>query len=181
MTNQKNSNVILTGFRATGKTTVGKLLASRLHWTFIDMDELLVKRLGASIAEVVARHGWAFFRQAEAKLLQEMQTMRCTVLATGGGAIEHQREWQQLRNCGYVVWLDAGIATIRRRLMTDAVSAQQRPSLTGQAVQDEVGMLLERRMPLYRAGADFRLATDGEDPEALVNQILRAVKLNGHE
>ena len=104
--------------------------------------------------------------------------MRCTVLATGGGAIEHQQEWQQLRNCGYVVWLDADISTIRRRLMMDPVSAQQRPSLTGQAVQHEIGTLLERRMPLYRAGSDLRLATDDKEPEELANQILRAVELN---
>jgi shikimate kinase len=178
MNNQKSSNVILTGFRGTGKTTVGKILATRLQWVFVDMDEQLTQRLGASIAEVVARHGWAFFRQEEARLLLELQAMRCTVLATGGGAIEHQQEWQQLRNCGYVVWLDADISTIRRRLMTDPVSAQQRPSLTGQAVQDEIGTLLERRMPLYRAGSDLRLATDDKEPEELANQILRAVELN---
>lgn len=180
MTNQKNRNVILTGFRATGKTTVGKVLASRLHWAFIDTDEQLTQRLGASIAEIVARHGWAFFRQEEARLLQELQTLRSTVVATGGGAIEHQREWQQLRNCSYVVWLDADIATIRRRLMSDAVSTQQRPSLTGQAVQDEIATLLERRTPLYRAGSDLRLITDDKEPEELVRQILQAVELNGH-
>lgn len=178
MNNQKSSNVILTGFRGTGKTTVGKILATRLQWVFVDMDEQLTQRLGASIAEVVARHGWAFFRQEEARLLLELQAMRCTVLATGGGAIEHQQEWQQLRNCGYVVWLDADISTIRRRLMMDPVSAQQRPSLTGQAVQHEIGTLLERRMPLYRAGSDLRLATDDKEPEELANQILRAVELN---
>jgi shikimate kinase len=180
MESEKNRNVILTGFRGTGKTTVGKLLAARLQWVFVDMDEQLTKRLGASIAEVVARHGWAFFRQAEAELMQEAQAMSCTVLATGGGAIEHQQEWQQLRNIGYVVWLDADIATIKQRLMADSVSAQQRPSLTGQAIQDEIGVLLERRLPMYRAGSDLRLAVDGKEPEELADQILQSVDLNEH-
>lgn len=175
---QKSTNIILTGFRGTGKTTVGRALASRLRWGFLDMDELLTQRLGASIAEVVARQGWPFFRQAEARLLEELQTMWHTVLATGGGAIEHQREWQQLRRYGLVVWLDAEIATIRQRLLDDPYSGQQRPSLTGHAVQDEIGMLLERRIPFYQAGSDLRLATDNNTPEQLVSQILQVAGMN---
>lgn len=178
MDSEKNWNIILTGFRGTGKTTVGKILAARLQWVFVDMDEQLAERLGASIAEVVGRHGWAFFRQAEAKLMQEAQAMNCTVLATGGGAIENQQEWKQLRSNGYVVWLDADIATIQQRLMADSVSAQQRPSLTGQAIQDEIGVLLERRLPMYLAGSDLRLATDGKEPEELADQILRSIDLD---
>lgn len=104
--------------------------------------------------------------------------MNCTVLATGGGAIENQQEWKQLRSNGYVVWLDADIATIQQRLMADSVSAQQRPSLTGQAIQDEIGVLLERRLPMYLAGSDLRLATDGKEPEELADQILRSIDLD---
>lgn len=175
---QKKRNIILTGFRATGKTTVGKALAQRLQWAFVDTDEQLSQRLGASIAEVVAHQGWAFFRQEEACLLRQLQTMRSTVLAVGGGTIVHQQEWQQLRNCGYVVWLDADITTIRRRLMMDPATAQQRPSVTGTAVQDEIDLLLTQRIPLYRAGADLRLAPENKHPEELASQIVRAFGMN---
>jgi len=168
-------NIILTGFRATGKTSVGRILAARLQWTFLDMDELLCQRLGGPIADIVARHGWAFFRQAEGQLLRELAAMRATVLATGGGAIEHQREWQELRQSGLVVWLDADLATIRQRLGDDPKSGQQRPSLTGQAIQDEVEALLERRRPLYAAGSDLRLATTGTTPELLAETIVQAM------
>lgn len=169
----KTHNIILTGFRATGKTSVGKILAARLQWTFLDMDELLCRRLGAPIAEIVARHGWFFFRQAEGQLLRELAVMQATVLATGGGAIEHRQEWQGLRQNGLVVWLDADIATIRQRLHEDPNSSHQRPSLTGQAIQDEVAVLLEKRRPLYAAGSDLWLATAGMTPESLAETIVQ--------
>lgn len=165
----------MTGFRGTGKTTVGRILAARLQWNFLDMDELLTQRFGASISEVVARHGWHCFRQSESKLLRELQTIRHTVLATGGGAIEHQQEWLQLRQHGFVVWLDAAMQTIEQRLQDDPHSMQLRPSLTDQTVADEIRTVLERRTPLYRAGSDLRLLTDNSTPEQLADQILQVV------
>jgi Shikimate kinase len=62
------NNIVLTGFRATGKTSVGKALATKLGYAFSDTDRLLCERLHAPIADIVARHGWPFFRQAEAQL-----------------------------------------------------------------------------------------------------------------
>lgn len=173
--NAKIHNIILTGFRGTGKTSVGRILAAQLQWSFVDTDTLLCQRLGASIADVVARHGWAFFRQAESQLLRELTTMQKTVLATGGGAIEHLQEWRELRKCGFVVWLEADLATIRLRLREDPNSMQQRPSITGHSVQDEIAELLERRGPLYAAGSDLRLATADKSPELLAQEIQQAM------
>ena len=169
-------NLILTGFRATGKTSVGRIVAARLHWIFLDTDELARQRLGAPIAEVVARHGWPFFRTAERQLLRELSTtMRQTVLATGGGAIEHLQEWRELRRCALVVWLDTDSDTIRQRLRDDPDSGHQRPSLTGQSVMDEIEHLLECRRPMYAAGSDLRLSTEGRTPEQLVVEIMQKV------
>ncbi len=165
-------NIILTGFRATGKTTVGRLVAQRLGWVFQDTDALLCQRLGASVAEVVARLGWPAFRQAERVLLRELRTMRQTVLATGGGAIEHLQEWRELRRCGLVIWLDADLDTVRSRLQADPRSGQQRPSLTGRSVVDELDELLTRRRPLYASGSDLRLVVTSETPEQLADAII---------
>lgn len=173
--NAKIPNIILTGFRGTGKTSVGRILAAQLQWSFLDTDALLCQRLGAPIADIVARHGWAFFRQAESQLLRELATMQKTVLATGGGAIEHRQEWRELRKCGLVVWLEADLATIRLRLRDDPNSLQQRPSITGHSVQDEIAELLERRRPLYAAGSDLRLATADKSPELLAQEIQQAM------
>ncbi|MCL2457772.1 MAG: shikimate kinase [Desulfobulbus sp.] len=167
-------NLILTGFRATGKTLVGRLVAAQLHWIFLDTDELVRQRLGAPIAEVVARHGWPFFRTAERQLLRELtMTMRQTVLATGGGAIEHHQEWRELMRCALVVWLDAESDTIRQRLQDDPDSGHQRPSLTGQTVTDEIERLLEHRRPMYAAGSDLRISTEGRTPEQLAVEIVQ--------
>ena len=168
-------NIVLTGFRATGKTSVGRLLAAKLGYGFVDADQLLSERLGSTIAESVARHGWEHFRQAERQLLVEASAMSRTVLATGGGAIEHQAEWQELRDRCLVIWLDADIATIRRRLGSDPLTAAQRPSLTGVAVEDELEQVLRRRLPLYAAGSDLRLETAGVAPEVLAERITNEI------
>ncbi len=171
--NEKSKNIVLTGFRATGKSSVGRMLAEKLGYTFIDTDVLLCERMGAPIADIVVRHGWPFFRQAERQLLMEVPGMAQTVLATGGGAIEHQAEWQRIRSCCYVVWLDAAVATIRQRMNDDPTSAGQRPSLTGSPPGEEIEELLRRRSPLYSAGSDLHLATDGTGLEALVESIIK--------
>ena len=168
-------NIVLTGFRATGKTSVGRLLASRLNYTFIDADALLSERLGGTVAEIVARFGWATFRQAERQLLDETDAMTRTVLATGGGAIEHAAEWQRLREHCLVVWLDADAATLQRRMAEDAQTEAQRPSLTGGAPADEVQTLLVRRIPLYAAGSDIRLETADRTPEELAGELAAIV------
>lgn len=175
--NEKIKNIVLTGFRATGKSSVGRLLAQKLQYTFIDADLLLCERLGAPIADIVARHGWAFFRQAERQLLMEVPDMEQTVLATGGGAIEHQEEWLRIRNCCYVVWLDADAATIGQRMRNDPNSVEQRPSLTGNSIHDEIEELLQRRAPLYSAGSDLRLDTVGKEPAALVERIVEQMRI----
>lgn len=164
-------NVVLTGFRATGKSTVGRLLAKRLGYAFVDADALLCDRLGCTIAECVAQHGWERFRQEERRLLGEIPAMTGTVLATGGGAIEHRREWQGLRGSCFVVWLDADLATIQQRLGGDPGTKAQRPSLTGASVEDEVEQVLRRRLPLYDHGSDLHLQTAGVAPERLAEMI----------
>jgi shikimate kinase len=170
-------NILLTGFRATGKSAVGTILARQLGYTFIDTDCLLTQRLGASIAEVVACHGWPYFRQAEDRLLRELPALMKTVVATGGGAIEHQDAWRHLRTCCFVVWLDARLDTISWRIAHDPLSTTQRPALTASAsAQEEIVQLLERRRPLYAAGADLRLATDDVAPAVLAERIRAAVQ-----
>ncbi len=174
--NNKINNIVLTGFRATGKSLIGRMLAQKLRYTFIDADMVLCERLGAPIADIVVQHGWAFFRQAERQLLMEIPEMEQTVLATGGGAIEHREEWLRIRSCCYVVWLDADAATIRQRMSNDPNSAGQRPSLTGSSAHDEIEELLLRRAPLYAAGSHLRLDTVGKEPSALVESIIEQVR-----
>lgn len=153
--------LVLTGFRAAGKTAVGQQLARLCGYDFADTDALLLERMGCSIAEVVKRHGWPYFREQERLLLVEQASRRNTVLATGGGAILHQREWQLLRQQAVVIWLRTDLAATLARLRQDAQTAEQRPCLLHQTddLETETAAVLQEREPLYRAGADVVVDT----------------------
>jgi shikimate kinase len=141
--------VTLVGYRASGKTTVGRLLAERLGWPFVDADRALEQRLGCPIPAWFARAGEASFREREAGCLAELLAGEAPlVLATGGGAVLREANRRLLRSRGgLVVYLEADAPTLQARLRADAGG---RPSLTGKDVAEEVPMLLEQRVPLYR-------------------------------
>ena len=173
---KKLNNIVLTGFRGTGKSTVGKKIAQRLGYAYVDTDQEICRQLGATIAEIVERYGWAYFRQAEARVLEQLCATRHTVIATGGGAIEHHEQWQRLREVSFVVWLDADAETIKQRIASDPKSAHQRPRLSSEnQIEDETDQLLERRKPIYSAGSDLRLDTAMHTPEQLAAAFLETV------
>jgi shikimate kinase len=157
--------IILIGYRATGKSTIGRVLAERLGVAFIDMDEVLVARYG-EISDLVRERGWEYFRAKEKELLAELIPRRGVVISTGGGAVLHQDVWPELKETGLVVWLTADPATIQARLAGDPVSAGQRPSLTGGDIKIEAAKVLAERAPLYLAGS--HLQVDSTRPVAEV-------------
>ena len=151
--------VILTGFRATGKSSVGKRLAARLNVDFVDMDTVIEEQQGCSIRQMVADHGWEFFRAKEQQLLKELINKDNAVIATGGGAILHQEVWQQLMQTGLSVWLTADLKTIGERLANDSSTEELRPSLTGKDIRSEIESVLANREPLYRQGSHLIIDT----------------------
>lgn len=163
------AKVVLTGCRAVGKTTVGRALARRLGWGFVDTDAVIGAAHG-DIAALVAREGWPRFREIERRTLIELAGERDKVIATGGGAVMHRDAWELLRRDALVVWLRADIATLRARLAADPASAGQRPSLTGADPAAEVAAVLAEREPLYRRGSD--IALDAARP---VEEIVAAI------
>ncbi len=163
--------VVLTGFRATGKSLVGQLLAEMLGYRFIDTDEEIAARMQSSVAAFVRDHGWPAFRKLEKELLARLVQMKKVVIATGGGAILHEKEWQELRKSSLVVWLQADARTIRNRLRSDPVSPAQRPSLTGGSSQDEVEAVLAEREPRYLEGSDMAIETADSSPDEIAAVI----------
>lgn len=164
--------ILLTGFRATGKSAVGRGLAQALGYRFLDTDEELTAEMGCSIDQYVRRHGWAAFREMERSLLARLAGRQRLVIAAGGGAVMHGEEWRRLREDGLAVWLRADAETIRQRLRRDGHGAAQRPSLTGGDVLAEVDRMLDEREPLYRQGSDVALDTTGRSPETMVSLIM---------
>ena len=172
---QLPARVVLTGFRATGKSMVGARLADLLGYRFVDTDEELVARIRCSVAVFVREHGWPAFRELEQELLRRLAWMRKIVIAAGGGAVLHRQEWEELRRESLVVWLQADARTIRERLQADAASLTQRPSLTGIGHLEEVEALLAEREPSYRQGSDTAIDTTDRSPReiaALIKQFI---------
>lgn len=167
--------IILTGYRGTGKSSIGLMLAEQLKLDFIDMDELIEAREGCTIHDIVADKGWDYFRSVERDLLAELVCRKDVVIATGGGAILHQSIWNQLRQTGLVVWLTADIDTICQRIGSDKKSDDQRPSLTGDDILAEVASVLAERDPLYEKGSQLTIDTSDKDATRIATDIKKAL------
>jgi shikimate kinase len=169
-----HSRIILIGYRGTGKTTVGRLVAARLGWDFADADDLIEASAGKSVAELFDSEGESGFRDREAAALHDLCRRDKLVLATGGGAILSPANRELLRNAGFVAWLVASPETIWERLRNDPATAGRRPNLTSAGGLEEVRALVAAREPLYRELAHFTVATDGPSPREVADAILTA-------
>ena len=172
---KKNSKIILTGYRATGKSTVGKLLADKLGWKFIDTDQEIEKKQGGSIAQMVSSHGWSFFRRLEEEMLLDLVPTRQVVIASGGGAILHKEAWKRLMTTSLIIWLRASPETICERLTVDRKTAEQRPSLTDSDIYSEVESVLAVREQLYRQGSHLAIDTT-ITAEKITEKIIKILK-----
>lgn len=167
----------LIGYRACGKSTIGPRVASRLGWSFCDLDHAVTARIGMPIAAYFAAHGESAFRDAEsAELRATLEKPGDLVLATGGGCVLREENRGVLRaSGGLCAYLAVPAEILGERLRHDAGG---RPSLTGGAVADEVERVLAVREPLYRAVAHVVL--DGTRPiAALVDELVALVENPG--
>lgn len=162
-------NLVLIGYRGTGKSVVSQGLAEALDRERVGMDETLVERIGKSIPEYVEQNGWDAFRDAESELAAELGARDDLVIDCGGGVIVRDRNVEALRENGRVVWLQASVETIARRISGDS----QRPSLTGQkSFIEEIEEVLAQRRPLYEKASDFKVNTDSLAVDGVVGLIL---------
>jgi shikimate kinase len=170
-------NLYLIGYRCTGKTTVGKALAQRLGWAFTDTDHLIVENAGTRIADMVAEKGWPYFREQERQALAALTAAHHQVVATGGGIVLDARNVRDMQASGRIVWLTAAEETIRSRMLADASTAGNRPSLTGQGLIGEITAVLAERQPIYDKAADITVDTDRETIAGVCERIVGALGL----
>lgn len=164
--------VVLIGFMGAGKTTVGRLLADRLGWTFLDTDALVEERLNLPVDVVFAQHGEGVFRQVEQAVVAEALTETETVVSTGGGWPEPVGTIESLPPTALSVWLQAPLEQLLERARAQTNS---RPLLDAEDLVGGARSLLERRAPRY-ARAKMHLKTDGKDPATVADAIARRIR-----
>ena len=166
---KRTPGIYLVGFMGSGKTTIGRLLAERLGWHFVDLDEEIEAAEKMSILEIFETRGEAEFRRVEREKMRErVRAIECgrpTVLALGGGAIVQPENYALVENNGITIWLDCPFETVRRRVEP----ASHRP-----LARDPVSFaqLYETRRESY-ARADYRIPIESDDPAVAVEAVLR--------
>jgi len=170
-------NLILIGYRATGKTTLARLLAERLGWDWVDADVEIERRAGKPIARIFAEDGEPAFRGWEVEVTGDLCRRDRMVLAAGGGAPMRPENRQAMRQGGKVVWLKATPETIYGRMSSDPTTVGRRPKLTDRGGLEEIEQLLLKRTPIYHDLAHLDVDTEGKTPQQLVAEILDRLQL----
>ena len=139
------NNIYIVGFMGTGKTAVGKVLAKRMGLKFIDLDDRIEETQGSKIADIFAKKGEAYFREAEAKALQDIAAQTGLVAACGGGIVLNKNNIETMDNSGDIFCLDASVEVIYERIK----NASHRPLLNVEDPKGKIEELLDRRARFY--------------------------------
>jgi shikimate kinase len=170
-------NVFLIGFRCTGKSSVGKLLAARVDWPFVDIDSVLASESGQSIKEIVETHGWETFRKMEHGILAHVCTLNRRIVASGGGVVLDHENVALMRKSGRVVWLRAEAETIKKRMLQDRDTQGFRPALTSKDRIAEIEATMFEREPYYRRAMDFHVDTDKLSLDQIADSIIENLRI----
>ncbi|GJL54806.1 MAG: shikimate kinase [Nitrospirales bacterium] len=158
-------NIVLIGYRGTGKSTVATLLGEKLCRTVVSTDAEVIARAKLPIPEIVEKFGWDHFRQLETTVCKAFGSQDHLVIDTGGGAILREENVAALKTNSVTFWLTAEIPTIASRIGGDT----QRPSLSGtKTFVEEIEEILTNRTPKYQAAADHIIPTDHASPDQIV-------------
>ncbi len=164
-------NIILIGYRCSGKTVVGKTLARELGRAFLDTDTLIEENAGRSIEAMISTKGWAYFRETEKRVAGEVSKKDNLVIATGGGIVMDEENVKNLKQNGWVVWLKGNPEVLKERMAKEQGSGRRRPSLTGADPLEEIKEVLSVRKPFYERAGDLVVDTSSlsiRDAAALI-------------
>jgi len=165
-------NLVLIGYRAAGKTSIGKRLSFYLRKRSADTDEMIEKQKGISIQDIIRSHGWNYFRALEKEVISEVSNDDNLIISTGGGVVIDPENINALKRNGFLIWLKADVEVLLERMARDIRSAIERPSLTGKGTLKEFEEVLIQREPLYEMASDVQVNTSQLDMDGVVSEIL---------
>ena len=169
-------NIVLIGFMGTGKTTIGRLLASRLGRPFVDCDKKVEYENGMTIREIFAHYGEGYFRQQEQEMITKLSRYDNAVIATGGGVVLSSENMRRLKRNGVIIALTASVETILER----TGRRNTRPLLLDLLPREQiVHKLLNERGALYQK-ADFSIDTDSNSPQYVISEIMIFLRQAGY-
>ena len=163
-----SQNIILIGPMGSGKSTIGQLIASRLHREFYDSDFYIEEKTGVDIPRIFDVEGEEGFRARETKALEELTAKSRLVLATGGGSVIREENRRLLKSAGFIIFLDTSVNQQMARLKHD----KKRPLLQTENPRERLEKLLAERKPLYLELADLRIKTDRKFARKVVSEII---------
>jgi shikimate kinase len=168
-------NIILIGYRGSGKSTVGSRLAARLQMKFVDTDDLIESE-ERHISDIVKSKGWDYFRRLEKTVIEEISKGDHLIIAPGGGAVLDIDNINALKRNGFIIWLKADQETLLKRIQRDQGSSTRRPTLTGKGILEEIEETISERGPFYEKASEIQIDTSALDVEAVVEEILTVLK-----
>lgn len=166
-------NIVLIGYRGSGKSATGRILADRLGWDFTDTDEVIENRSGMTIRDIYADHAERGFRDLETEVIAEIASVDNCVISTGGGAVLRPDNAVALKRHGKLVWLAASADVLWERIANDGKRAGTRPPVDTSTGLEQVRASLREREPIYAGWADIVVDTAHLTPEAAAEEILR--------
>jgi len=162
-------NIVLIGYRGTGKSVVAAHLSETLGMKSIGMDAEIVKNAGLTIPEIVEKYGWGKFRDIETETVRQVSQLNNVIVDTGGGVIERPENIKALARNGLIFWLKASVDVIVKRIE----SGTERPALTkGKSFTEEVREVLEQRLLRYSGAAQYEIDTDEMNPDQVAAKII---------
>lgn len=174
----KKNLIFLTGFMASGKSTIGPILANTIGWDFLDLDKVIEEKTSKKIVDIFREEGEKFFRELETKTLTEITVLNKYVISLGGGTIENEENLKMIINNGILVYLETSPQAAFKRLRFK----RDRPALlfddhepTKEEFINRINTILSRRLKYYNQ-ADIKINTDNKPVGITVDQLVKILR-----
>ena len=174
----KKNLIFLTGFMASGKSTIGPILANTIGWDFLDLDKVIEEKTNKKIVDIFREEGEKFFRELETDTLREITSLNKYVISLGGGTIENEENLKMMKDNGILVYLETSPEAAYKRLRFK----RDRPALlfddhepTKEEFINRINIILSRRLKYYNQ-ADVKINTDNKPVGITVDHLVKILR-----